>query len=136
MLANTDGTKYLVGTGGTSLSLSVLDAKTGVTTNLNINTIPDKCVWSRKQVNIVYCAAPKRIVQGVYPDDWYKGKVLFNDYIWKIDTTSGTTQSIIDLAQESSELFDATNLVLAPSEGYMAFMNKRDLTLWGLDLTR
>ena len=97
-------------------------------------TLADKCVWSRIRPNEIYCSVPVEIPKGVYPDDWYKGTVSFTDQIWHLDTTTGEVHLLANLLKISDELIDAIDLTLDPKENFLYFVNKRDLTLWSLDL--
>ncbi len=136
ILPNTDASSYLVGYASNTLKLSVLNSKDSSLTSLSIKTLPEKCVWSNTSKDIAYCAVPKSIPNGaVYPDDWYKSRISFNDSLWKIDVKTGETNLISNLSVESSQIIDATNLQISSTDKYLSFINKRDLTLWGIDLT-
>lgn len=100
------------------------------------NTLADKCIWSTLRKNEVYCAVPTEIPSGIYPDDWYKGSVQFVDQIWYLDTTTGEVHLLANLLNLSNELIDATQLTLDPKENFLYFINKRDLSLWSLDLSQ
>ncbi len=94
-------------------------------------TLPEKCVWSKLNKGIIYCAVPSILPSGRYPDDWYMGLISFADRIWKIDTIKGTTEII---STESGSEFDFINLFLSKNENYLFFENKKDGTLWSLQL--
>jgi len=51
-----------------------------------------------------------------------------------LDTTTGEVHLLANLLNLADELIDATNLSLDPNENFLYFVNKRDLTLWSLDL--
>ncbi|MFZ1020156.1 MAG: hypothetical protein WAN61_04210, partial [Minisyncoccia bacterium] len=87
-LASPDGKLILYA--DDSLSLFVYNTNTKTSDLLGVKTLPEKCVWSGAS-DAIYCAVPKSIVPGAYPDAWYKGEVSFNDQFWKIDLTTGTT---------------------------------------------
>ncbi len=63
---------------------------------------------------------------------WYQGKVFFSDSIETINTKTLESKTVLDLQSESGGAIDATNLKLSSDENYLLFMNKRDLSLWGL----
>ncbi len=115
------------------LKTNTFDIKTGATNPLNLKTFADKCVWSNKTATILYCAVPRNLPGGTYPDDWYMGKVNFDDNIWQIDTLSGTTKLVFDPNTTNTHL-DAINLALDPTEHYLVFTNKTDSKLWGLKI--
>jgi hypothetical protein len=130
-LANTDGTRAIAsGISGRSLATVAFDLKKGTNTPLGITTIVDKCVWSDKSKNIVFCSAPQLLPSGVYPDDWYKGKVSFDDSLWKIDLSSGETSNIMTPELEAGVSMDMFKLTLDASEKFLTFTNKKDMTVW------
>ncbi|HMP85233.1 MAG TPA: hypothetical protein PKE08_01020 [Candidatus Paceibacterota bacterium] len=91
-------------------------------------TFAEKCVWSNKEQNILYCAQPKRIPSGVMPDSWYQGIVSTDDEIIKINTDTG----IIELVASFPIPLDVIEPQLSENENYLVFMNKSDRTLWSL----
>ena len=120
-----------------SLIASLLDTKTGESEEIVFKTLADKCVWSSLRKNEIYCAVPTEISRDfIYPDDWYKGRVSFVDKIWHLDTDTGEVHLLANLLNLSGTLIDATDLTLDPKEDFLYFINKRDLSLWSLDLTR
>ena len=94
-------------------------------------TLPEKCVWSKKEEGILYCGVPTFMPRAKYPDDWYKGLVSFNDSIWRVNLLSGEAKKILDNSNT-----DAINLFLTPDEKHLVFMNKTDGTLWRLELAK
>ena len=121
-------------------TLRTYDVQENSTTNILSMTLPEKCVWSRTEQEIVYCAIPSEPPQRDYPDGWYQGKSRFNDYIARINTK---TQDIILLALHEDFVdlgapfgVDAHQLVLSQEEDYLTFINKKDLSLWAYSLER
>lgn len=133
--ANNDHSQYLVGQGGDSLSLFSLK-KGGVKEQslFLAKTLPEKCAWSKKEVSIIYCAIPSAIANSVYPDYWYQGRISFDDTVWKINTQTATTNLISIPVRDGGENIDATNIQIASDDSYLTFINKKDLSLWGLTL--
>ena len=111
----------------------VKDLNSGEETVLPVKTLPEKCVWSKKESGIVYCAVPNTIESGQYPDIWYQGLISFSDSIWKIDINAGSADIIIDPENENGIRIDAIKLSLTEKEGYLTFINKKDSTLWSLE---
>lgn len=99
-----------------------------------IKTLPEKCVWSNNNKNIVYCAGPEGVSPAEYPDDWYMGIVSFRDEIWKIDVSKNTTEFVMNLGDNAKEDIDVMNIKLNKKENFLLFMNKNDLTLWSLQI--
>ena len=118
---------------GNDLSLYVYHTDTRDSSLIGVKTLPEKCVWGSLS-DILYCAVPKSLNIGAYPDIWYKGGVTFNDQIWKIDLVNGNTMIIEDPFATTGEEVDGTKLALDESENYLFFVNKKDSYLWELEL--
>ena len=117
-----------------SLSLSIYHTDTKNSDSLGIKTLPEKCTWG-KMSDFLYCAVPRTISQGQYPDTWYQGEVSFSDQIWKIDIKTGNTTMISDPALVTNgEELDGTKLAIDQNGNYLFFVNKKDSFLWKLDL--
>ncbi|NVN96655.1 hypothetical protein HXX01_00135 [Candidatus Nomurabacteria bacterium] len=131
-LANGDGNYVLFGASlDTGPTLNVFDIKNHISIDLGVYGLPEKCVWSKDNVN-VYCAVPNTIVGTQYPDTWYQGLTSFTDYFVKINTE---TKEVSTLANSQNETgVDATNLFLNDKEDKLFFTNKKDYTFWSLDL--
>ena len=127
-----DGTLILYS--NNTLSLSVYDTSTRNGDVLGVSTLPEKCVWGN-QSDAVYCAVPKSIEAGLYPDSWYQGEVTLYDQIWKIDIENGDASLVLDpLATPGGEDVDGIKLTLDVNEDYLFFVNKKDSFLWKLEL--
>ncbi|KKQ35639.1 MAG: hypothetical protein US50_C0009G0005 [Candidatus Nomurabacteria bacterium GW2011_GWB1_37_5] len=113
------------------LNLNLYNTTTKKTTNLGIQTIPEKCVWKKDNINL-YCLVPKNPTGLQYPDAWYKGQILFTDELWKIDTKTGTTSFIS--ARPYSQSIDGIKPTLDSTGDYLFFMNKKDYSLWTIKL--
>lgn len=100
-------------------------------TKLPVRTLADKCVWSRDGIR-AYCAKPNNIEGNKYPDNWYKGIVSFNDSIISIDTANKSYSTLVNT--EDVQAIDAINLTLSQDEKILFFLNKKDSTMWRLDL--
>lgn len=131
-LANSDGSTILYSTSGSTESkLGILDVKNHTTSDINTYGLAEKCVWSIDNVNI-YCAVPNTMEGREYPDSWYQGLNSFDDRFVKINSVSG---EVISMANSiNTESVDATNLFLNKNETELYFVNKKDSTLWSLDL--
>ncbi|MFA6355162.1 MAG: hypothetical protein WCW65_01930 [Candidatus Paceibacterota bacterium] len=111
--------------------LNVFDVKNHTSVDLGVYGLPEKCTWSTDNID-VYCALPNTITGTEYPDYWYQGLVSFTDYFVKINTK---TKNITTIANSQDEVpVDATNLFLNKGEDKLFFTNKKDSTLWSLDL--
>ncbi|MEK7514281.1 MAG: hypothetical protein AAB587_00440 [Patescibacteria group bacterium] len=128
---NNDGAKVLFA--DNSLALSVFDTAKGGVSSLPLKTLPEKCVWSSKDKNTLYCAVPISIPMGDYPDAWYQGVVSFSDGLWKINILTGETTLVADFGKQGKDI-DATELLLTPQENFLVFLNKKDSSLWILKI--
>ena len=116
--------------GDSAVTLHVRRIQDGTTVDTGLRTLPEKCVWSASSL-VAYCGATNVLEEGLYPDFWYQGLVHFTDSFWKIDPSTGTTSEQSD--GEGNEL-DAMNLALSQNDEYLFFINKRDSSLWSLNL--
>ena len=131
-LLSPDG-KFIIYTDN-SLLLSVFYTDSRNSNSLGIRTLPEKCVWN-KTSEAVYCAVPKFINAGLYPDIWYQGEVSFSDQFWKIDIQTGNATLLLDpLTVPGGEEIDGIKLALDKDEDYLFFVNKKDSFLWKLEL--
>jgi hypothetical protein len=114
-----------------NLSLYVYNTETGDSQPLSIKTLPEKCTWLKSSVEI-YCAVPKNIPSGQYPDSWYMGEISFSDNIWYVDMNSNNTSIVLDT--EGKEDLDMTKVTIDDSQNNLFFINKKDSYLWKLEL--
>jgi hypothetical protein len=131
-LVNKDGSLILYGASlDTGPRLNILNVKKHTSLDLNKYGLPEKCIWSNDNIN-VYCAVPNTIMGMQYPDIWYQGLVSFDDFFIKINTK---TSESITIANSKDEIpVDAINLFFNKDESKLFFTNKKDYTLWSLDL--
>lgn len=108
-----------------TLGTSLMNISKNSANLLDLKIIPEKCVWSKKSKNIVFCAIPAPLPSGNYPDDWYKGKISFNDVILKLDASTISTSYTLLPAN-----IDAAQLFLSEDETILLFINKKDGSLW------
>lgn len=124
-----DGKMVLYSIGGdTNLSLRYLSLKDHSDFDSGLKTLPEKCVWSKDSITL-YCAAPEKLPDGIYPDMWYQGRIVTEDRIWKINTETGTIEKI---SPNTAIKLDVTKITLDQNEQYLYFVNKKDFTLWSL----
>jgi len=118
----------------TGIVTSIYNTATNQSQDLPFDTLAEKCVWSKLQNTVIYCAIPSNIPSAAYPDSWYQGTVSFNDTLWEIDTTTGDVHELVDLTKTAGQPIDAENLQLSPNENLLYFINKTNLSLWSFDL--
>lgn len=102
-------------------------------TPLVMTILTEKCTSSGTKAGLLYCASPKNIPTGDFPDDWYKGKISLDDVLWSIDTKEGSAMVLSDFSAESGREIDVTKIGLDSTERYIYFINKNDNTLWLFD---
>lgn len=135
-LVSGDGNSVLYLEEAGSAGTSVFDQKAKTYTKITPATFPEKCVWSNKDKNVIYCAVPRDFLTGGSLTSWYKGLVSFSDDIWKYDIKSNTSSLIENLPNDAGEAIDVMKPILSENEQYLVFMNKIDNTIWSLDLTK
>ncbi len=116
--------------------MELYDIKTGVVAPASPATFSEKCVWSKKDVNTLYCAVPREYLGGESLTLWYMGRASFTDDIWQYDLKNNTSVMIENLSVDSGKTIDIIKPLLSENEQYLVFMNKIDNTLWSLDLTK
>lgn len=131
-LADADGSRVLYSAStGAGPKLGILTVSKHTTLDLGIYGLPEKCIWGTDTITI-YCAVPNRIPGSDYPDAWYQGRVSFDDHFVKINTQTNTIDEIANSATETA--VDGTHLFLDKVGTSLFFINKKDSTLWSLDL--
>ena len=133
-LVNGDGTRvlYSASTRGGFL-LYLYDTKSAESKSVFLPTLPEKCVWAKDDVS-AYCAIPPSVPRAEYPDAWYQGSVSFSDVFWKIDTATGAAFFLANPKEFGAGNIDAVNPFLSDDERYLFFTNKKDMSLWVLEL--
>ncbi len=96
-----------------------------------IKTLAEKCVWTKDDL-LIYCAVPNEIEGTTYPDSWYRGEVSFNDSIYQVNPNTHGVIKLFDTTEENPT--DATHLQYEDNTNTLFFINKKDSTLWSLDL--
>jgi hypothetical protein len=117
-----------------TFTLNVFNTSDSTRYQLPFKTMAEKCAWAHTEKNVIYCAVPSDIAFGSYPDTWYQGQITFADSIWKYNIATGESREIMDIPNEAGQVIDAINLSVSPTDDYIVFTNKADLTFWGLQL--
>ena len=97
-------------------------------------TLAEKCIWSVKKIGIVFCASPADEPEARDLDTWYRGLTHFSDRLWQFDTNQDIAQVLVEPESTLNISIDAVDLKLSPNENYLVFINKIDLSLWGLKI--
>ena len=134
-LASPDGKRIAYSqSSNNTFIFNLLNIANRVSTHLSVNTLPEKCVWSKNDNVTLYCGVPVSVSAGEYPDVWYQGIMSFPDSIWKINTETDFIDLVMQLENEVHEPIDVMEPALSPDETYLLFINKKDQSLWGLRL--
>lgn len=108
--------------------------KSGRLSEILPSTLAEKCVWSIKNVDMVFCAVPTDSPEASEPDNWYKGRTHFSDRLWLFDTKVNIARALVEPKLILDVDIDADNIKLSPNEDYLVFTNNTDLSLWALKL--
>ncbi len=118
----------------TKSPMQVFDKKLNKKWDLFINTLPEKCVWSKKQLEIVFCFEFSNNPANL-PNDWYFGKIaLETKALWEISAKTSQESVLIDFSSVGEKI-DITNPTFSADEKIIGFINKIDGSLWIIDLT-
>ena len=132
-----NGTKSLVSyvesKGGSKIWLGIINSNGGEFQNLNVPTFVSKCVWSKDSKTIYYAVPTFSSENYVLPNDYQSRKVTTSDTFWKMDIASGKSERLVETKDINSS-YDASNLILSPSEDLLFFINKNDGKLYGINL--
>ncbi|OGZ46200.1 MAG: hypothetical protein A3C84_01635 [Candidatus Ryanbacteria bacterium RIFCSPHIGHO2_02_FULL_48_12] len=114
---------------GKVIKLQYLSRETGLTKQVELTTLPEKCVWSKKNDAVVFCAIPQldATARAQLPDDWWQGNIAFNDALWQINLDTGLKKMLLP-----TSAFDATNLFVSEDESFLFFTDKKENLLWSL----
>ena len=135
-LINGLATQVLALTQGNTLQMFLYNIKNNSSVLLTPTTFPEKCVWGKKNINILYCAVPKDFIDRTSLTSWYLGQISYTDDIWRYDLSNNTSTMVEDLYLDSNEQIDVIKPILSENEQYLIFINKIDNSLWSLDLTK
>ena len=134
-LISPDTTKILYAKSERNLfDLVIYNVETKTETSLGLNTLPEKCVWSGENSNLLYCAVSNFSDNTNLPDDWYKGKISFSDELWLINTETRKSGILTPTKGFSGEGIDVVEISLSLNNDYLLFKNKKDCSLWMLKL--
>ena len=119
---------------GTGPLFEAIDRETGEAATLPLSMLPEKCAFSPKNEQRVWCAAPITLpLSMVYPDDWYKGLAQLSDSLWEINIPAQEAILQSDFTADTSRTIDVTKL--STNGLAVLFVNRLDGTLWIFDST-
>jgi hypothetical protein len=97
-----------------------------------LKTLPEKCIFSKDNINI-FCAEPISIPDNtIMPDDYYKKTFSVNDVIWKINLETGKKDLLYQFQEDID--FDVVDMTLVKDEKIIFFINRSNGFLYRLEL--
>lgn len=105
----------------------------GNQTLLSSPTLATKCSWGQKE--FLVCAIPKMVPassEGL-PDDWFQGRVSFDDNLFAVDGKTGATYSLYSFDNNSEGPFDIRFITISSDNTFISFNKKQGSSLWLLD---
>jgi len=117
---------------GANLSLFSSNQTGTEVKNLGVATLPEKCAFSAKDENIVFCSAPASAPDIVWPDDYYKQIYSASEQIWSINLSTGKKDMIYDFNETLAT--DASDLIVSPDANRLVFLNKKDGAIYSLKI--
>jgi len=113
---------------------ALYDKKSQFKIPMQIQTLPEKCTWTRDSKKL-YCFVPKNLkFKEKYPDMWYQGRELFSDKLYEIDGNTGEEKLISDIPDEYQKNLDAIKVNIDDEGDYLYFIDKGTETLWSYRL--
>jgi len=117
---------------GANLALSSSNQNGTEIKNLGLATLPEKCAFSVKDENIVFCSAPASAPDIVWPDDYYKQLYSASEQIWSINLSTGKKDMVYDFDETLPS--DTADLIVSPGADRLVFLNKKDGAIYSLKL--
>lgn len=101
----------------------------GLDVDINVNTFANKCSFANDKV--VICGVPDSMIDSSV-ENWYKGAIVYKDYVNLVDLSSGVYKEVVNPMKSINENIDVYNSNI--KDNVMLFQNKKDDSLWSLDL--
>lgn len=96
--------------------------------------IPEKCAVSQADTDQLWCASPSERVNQSFVNDWYKGTVSTNDYLFSLSIRRESGRLLADFQEDTGRVIDVTDLQVDQAKANLLFRNRIDNTLWRYDL--
>lgn len=95
-----------------------------------IAALPEKCAIHPTDSTVIFCAYPIVNNKGAFPNNWYKGKVTSDDYLWKVNLHGPEAVLLSDFNEDAGHNLDAINMVANYEGTRVTFIDKTSRTLW------
>lgn len=113
----------------------VHDTTTNLDRPLSFDPMPEKCVWSRLETSLVYCAVPLSYTGPSYVDQWYQGTASVADSIVSYNLLTGQTAIMATPGTADGGVSsDIMQMSLSADEKYLLYVVKGGRSLWGVRL--
>lgn len=96
---------------------------------MKIVMLPEKCVASTDAIT-VWCASPANRLSTSYLEDWYKGAISSEDWLWEVTPETGDVRLERNLREVAGRTIDVDVLAINEDETKLLLRNKIDNTLW------
>jgi hypothetical protein len=104
-------------------------------TEQGIVLLSEKCAPDNTVENELLCAAPLT-TSSDYLEDWYKGTLRSEDFLWRTDLQSGSAELIEDLGTLANRALDVDGITSNRTGSKLLLRNKIDDTLWLYKVTK
>lgn len=100
-----------------------------------LTTLPEKCVWGQKSIQL-YCGAFSKKDKVSVPDDWYQGFVSFEDLFWMVGADNQEIKLLGDPQKEVSRSFDTYMPFIDTEDKFLFFTDKNTDFLWSMRIVQ
>ncbi len=109
--------------------------KTGLSTPLSFDPIPEMCKWSNATSTTLYCATPLAYVALNYLDLRHLGAASAPNSLLSFDLSKGRSNIVASPGgADGGEQSDIVELGVSPDDRYLLFIRSGDRSLWGVRL--
>ncbi len=111
------------------------NTKSNLDRPLSFDPIPEKCVWSRIEASLMFCAVPLSYTGPEYVDLWHQGKASAADSVVSYNLVTGQTTILATPGgADGGVQSDIMQMALSADEKYLLFVSKGNRSLWGIRL--
>lgn len=111
------------------------DTKSGLDRPLSFDPIPEKCIWSRIEATVMFCAVPLSYTAPEYLDAWHRGTASAADSVVAYNLTTGKTVIVATPGgADGGVAADIMQMALSADEKYLLYVAKGNRSLWGIRL--
>lgn len=137
MLTTIIGSDAIVASGGGGDTYQSVIVKNGssTTTPLPLSILREKCAFDNSSQNHLWCASPAGSLSADFVNNWYKGEVASEDYLWLVNLEQQTASMLASPKKELGRSLDIVTLTQNSTGSMLLFKNRDDQTLWLFDLT-